>query len=252
MNILAKKIADMNTKQLNNEEQLFFLENTLFSGTGYIRTVVPPIPPYSIRTTAGSPSMGGHLFVADGWNFLLNNLIGPNSTVLDIGCGAGRMARNLIPNKNIQKYIGFDNYKKSIDWCSQHLTPYTSGKFLFYHLDVFSRATNPSGVIAGENVVFPLENNSVDFIFASSLFTHLLENDCKRYLSEIKRTSKTGCRFLATIHTSPEAGKQISGDEVRMDIESEYFIKLVEEHGLSLNKRLGIIFGQDAFLFTAP
>ncbi len=236
------------TKALE-EERGFSEEKTLFAGSDKIQRIVPPIAMFSLRATTGCPSLSGHLFVADGWNFLLHDLIKENSTVLDIGCGCGRMARSLMINANVKKYIGLDNFSPSIEWCKKYLTPFNQS-FSFHHIDIYSEISNPHGKIRGKNVSFPVESNSIDFIFAASLFTHLMEDDCNAYLSEVKRTLKRGGIFLSTIHTSPRTGHNFSGNEIRVDIDTEYFKQQTSQHNLNFIDDLGILFGQRALIFT--
>jgi hypothetical protein len=57
--------------------------------------------------------------------------------------------------------------------------------------------------------------------------------------------------FLPTIHIEPAPGTRYSGDEVRIDIEPDYFVEMAQRAGLRLRERLGTLNSQEAFLFTA-
>ncbi len=241
----------MEVEQLRKENEQFNSEKPYIAGTDLLKEIIPPIPPVSIRATVSSSSMAGYLVIADAWYFVLNNFIKENSTVLDIGCGCGKMARFLVANPFVKKYIGFDPYDKSIQWCQQNIAPFSDGRFEFYYLDIFSQAYNPNGEIKGTEVTFPSDDNSVDFALAGSVFTHLLEDDAKHYLKEVKRVLKKDGLFLPSIHTSPEPGTDYSGSEIRIDVDPEYFISLAEAAGLHLVKKPGILCGQEVLLFTS-
>ena len=60
----------------------------------------------------------------------------------------------------------------------------------------------------------------------ASLFTHLLEDDCRHYLAEISRVSKPRGLALISIHNEPPHGERFAGDESRIDIEEAYFVEL--------------------------
>jgi SAM-dependent methyltransferase len=241
----------MQVEQYRKEDEHFNSDQPYIAGTNLISQFVPPIPPFSIRATVSSPSMGGYLIVADAWYFVLNQFIKENATVLDIGCGCGKIARLLLLNPYINKYIGFDTYEKSINWCNENISPFSKGRFEFYYLDVFTKAYNPNGTIKGTEVVFPADDSTVDLVFAASVFTHLVEDDAKHYLQEVKRVLKKDGIFLPSIHTSPAAGSCYSGDEVRIDVDTEYFISLAQSAGLQLEEKLGNLCGQEALLFKS-
>ena len=161
------------------------------------------------------------------------------------------MARTLVYHPYIQRYIGFDVIRENVDWCEHSIVPLSQGRFEFHYLDVFSRAYNPAGKIIGTDVVFPVVDSAVNFAFAGSVFTHLLQEDAKHYLREVRRALAPDGIFLPSIHTSPSPGREYSGNESRIDVDSEYFVDLAQAAGLRLVKRLGALCGQETFLFTA-
>jgi SAM-dependent methyltransferase len=239
----------MDLDQMKREEQQFTSESGYHGGTGFLARVVPPIAPYSLRATVSSSSMAGYLITADAWYFAVSQYLKENACVMDIGCGCGKMARILLGHPYVIKYIGFDNYELSIKWCQETLTPISPERLQFHYFDIYSKAYNPSGALKGTEVAFPAGNESVDLVFAASLFTHLVEDDCVHYLRETKRILKKDGAFLPSIHSEPAAGTRFSGDEVRIDIDPQYFIELAEKAGLQLVEQLGTICGQDLLLF---
>ncbi len=81
--------------QYQKEEKQFRSEQPLALGTGVIAEIVPPIAGEPVRSSVGSPSMAGYLVSGDAWQIVLSRFLKENSKVLDIGCGCGKMARNL-------------------------------------------------------------------------------------------------------------------------------------------------------------
>lgn len=226
-------------------------ESPHYAGTGRIGEIVPPIAGTSLRTNVGSPSLVGYLFVADAWHLVVTRCLTRYSRILDIGCGCGKTARTLVYHPYVQQYVGFDVIRDNVEWCERSVAPLTEGRFTFHHLDVYSGAYNPAGKLRGTGVVFPAGDGAIDFAFAASVFTHLLEDDARHYLHEVKRVLAPGGVFLPSIHTSPSPGSEYSGNECRIDVGTEYFIGLAEAAGLRLVERLGNLCGQDAFLFKA-
>ncbi len=221
-----------------------------YAGTGLIGEMVPPIAGSSLRANVGSPSLMGYLFVSDAWYSVLSRFLKDNSRVLDIGCGCGKIARTLVYHPYIEHYIGFDVIRENVEWCEQSIVPLTNGRFEFHYLDVFSGAYNPSGKLKGTDVVFPVADGAIDFAFAGSVFTHLLEEDAKHYLREVRRALAPEGIFLPSIHTNPSPGTEYSGKENRIDVDAAYFIELAKAAGMRLVKSLGALCGQETFLFA--
>jgi len=122
----------------------------------------------------------------------------PEDKILDIGCGIGRMAIPLTtyisPNGS---YDGFDIIKDNIEWCSKNITKQFSN-FRFKWINILNNLYNPSGTERASEVQFPYDNNSFDFIFLTSVFTHMLPDDMEHYFSEISRILKKNGKCLST------------------------------------------------------
>jgi len=143
------------------------------------------LPPLSLRFVGDGDFLAigeafGKMFVEQGG-------LKPHERVLDIGCGVGRMA---IPLTNYLispgQYAGFDIVKEGIDWCQQNITP-RFANFEFQFLDVYNGHYNPAGKLAANSVRFPYESDRFDFVFLTSVFTHMLADGIERYLCEVQR-----------------------------------------------------------------
>ncbi len=102
------------------------------------------------------------------------------TSILDFGCGCGRIIRHW-PAKTNAGLSGSDYNPKLIDWCSDHLD---FGRF-------FANDLEP-----------PLEcgNGNFDLIYANSVFTHLDEQLQNSWLVELRRVLRPGGVLVLTTH----------------------------------------------------
>jgi len=163
-----------------------------------IRGCDPLIPPDSLHCVG---SLGPANFVAVGEEFFRYFVdlceLRPGDRVLDIGSGTGRMARPLTTYLRDGSYEGMDIVAPSVRWCQ---SAYTSRwpNFHFHFADIYNKAYNPDGKYVASEYLFPFESSSFDFVFLTSVFTHMLPQDMEHYLSEIVRVLKANKRCLAT------------------------------------------------------
>lgn len=241
--------ANMALAQYRKEQGHFEKLEPFNLGTERVAEIVPPIPGAGVRGTVGSPSMAGYLVSSDAWQILLSRFLQPDSQILDIGCGCGKMARSLAHHPYVKKFIGFDVSQENIDYCNQVLSPLIGPRFEFHRFDVYSECYNPTGTIKASELVFPAADGSIDVAFGCSLFTHLLEPDTRNYLREVRRVLSPRGAFLPSIHINPEPGTRYSGSEVRIEVEIDYFIEIAAEAGLQVVERLGNVCGQYVIQF---
>jgi len=58
---------------------------------------------------------------------------------------------------------------------------------------------NPLGIVPASEYRFPFPNDSFDFVYLTSVFTHMLPPDLDNYLSEISRVLRPGGHVLMTM-----------------------------------------------------
>lgn len=118
--------------------------------------------------------------------------LAPEETVLEPGCGTGRMAEPLTRYLT-GTYDGFDVVRETIEWCRKNIR---QPNFRFRHVDVRNRFYNPEGTLDPVEFEFPYPDKSFDFVFLTSVFTHMLPPEVEHYLTEIRRVLRGRC--LAT------------------------------------------------------
>ncbi|MBS0212969.1 MAG: class I SAM-dependent methyltransferase [Proteobacteria bacterium] len=121
----------------------------------------------------------------------------PDSAVLDVGCGIGRMAIPLTDYLTTGEYAGIDIVEKGIVWCQRRITR-RFPNFRFIRSDIHNKMYNKRGKTLARDYRFPFEDNRFDVAFLTSVFTHMLPADLEHYTDEIARVLKPGGRCLVT------------------------------------------------------
>jgi SAM-dependent methyltransferase len=121
----------------------------------------------------------------------------PDEHVLDIGSGGGRVAIPLSDYLTDGRYEGFDTRERDVQWCRENITA-RAPNFKFRHVDILNTTYNPEGTIQSSEFEFPYEDSQFDFVFLTSIFTHMLPADVEHYFAEIARVLKPDGRWLAT------------------------------------------------------
>jgi ubiquinone/menaquinone biosynthesis C-methylase UbiE len=106
-----------------------------------------------------------------------------DSSILEIGCGCGRLAMALQHADSFTgQYTGTDVDAELVAWCDEHLG---DERFRFIHSDIQNPLYNPGGVPGPYTL--PLADESQQLVISHSVFTHLLEDEVKHYLEESHR-----------------------------------------------------------------
>jgi SAM-dependent methyltransferase len=179
----------------------------------------PELPPKRLRFVGA----GDFRSVGEELTNVLTQLGGlkKRDRVLDTGCGIGRialpLARYLDANAT---YDGFDIVRRGIRWCRRHITP-RHPNFRFHLVDVRNPEYNRRGVPAAQ-FRFPFADASFDFVFATSLYTHLEVDELIQYIRESRRVLAPGGTFLATFFLVDDVAL------VSMSERSSYHFPIVE------------------------
>jgi SAM-dependent methyltransferase len=165
---------------------------------------VAPLPPPHLRLRSGSYRLGldqvehrlislpmwTHAFAA-GW-------MTPESDVVELACGAGRFTTGLARyywygDAFRGTYLGVDIDPELVEWCRRAYP----ANFRFECVGGRSSVYRPHGEPAAPQI--PASDASADFIFANSLFTHLLPEDFAGYLRETARVLRPGQVAMFTV-----------------------------------------------------
>lgn len=131
----------------------------------------------------------------------------PDARILDMGCGIGRMAIPLSGYLTEGSYAGFDVGREMVRWCQRRVSS-RHPNFQFVWAPVYNRKYSPFGRIEASEFKFPFPDDSFDFIFATSLFTHLVWSDALHYLEEARRVLKPGGTWFGTFFVIDEAAER--------------------------------------------
>jgi len=145
---------------------------------------VAPFPPQELMENVSGPisERGFASHGADFWlalSGLVDRPLPKFSSILDYGCGCGRLARMF--KGYTGNFYGCDINSQHINWLGQNIA-YCSA-FL----------TKPDATL-------PYASGEFDLIISISILTHLSEHSQELLLSELFRTARPGAVLLLTVH----------------------------------------------------
>jgi len=180
-----------------------------------------PIPP------GESNFVGDGDFRAIGAEFLghLVTLGGltPEHRVLEIGCGIGRMALPLTQYlaHGAGSYDGVDIVAAGIRWCREAISP-VYDNFRFHHIDFRNDVYNPDGRLDGAKAKLPFPERRFDFVFLTSVVTHLRQAETEAYAAEIGRLLRPGGRcFLSMFLMNEDSRAGLRAAKARLPFPAE-------------------------------
>jgi SAM-dependent methyltransferase len=154
------------------------------------KRLLPPLPPPLLRERV-SGSVDPTWFTESGartldeWTRVLaaiNINLNICGTILDFGCGCGRVLRHLTPSLlPTRRIIGADVDAEAIDWVNENLT-------------------GVEGIHLHDAAPSPLPDNSIDIVVSQSVFTHLPEDIQFGWLADLHRITKQGGVVLTSVH----------------------------------------------------
>ncbi len=116
----------------------------------------------------------------------------PHHSLLDFGCGVGRLALHAIPYLASGRYTGVDISNAMIARARKRCAALRGGRTLFAFADSIA--------------LTPVASRSVDFIAAFSVFTHLEAEDQLQYLTAFHRVLRPGGCLVITLLLLDENG----------------------------------------------
>jgi len=117
-------------------------------------------------------------------DLLVEEGLQPAHTLVDLGCGIGRLAIHAIPYLDGGQYIGIDISDTFLAEVRRRLADLTAASRC--RVEWVKQSTDQ----------FALSDRSVDMFCAFSVFTHLEHEDSFRYLKSALRITKPGGKFV--------------------------------------------------------
>jgi SAM-dependent methyltransferase len=169
-----------------------------------------------------------------------------DSRVVDIGCGAGRVAIGLVQEVGQVRYCGLDAYKPFVGWCRRHIERHHPS-FRFVHVDVENERYNPNGTKLSKDFVMPLPNGQVDIVYLWGLFTNLAPEDMQIYVREISRVARPGAGVFLTafveegvpavaLNPSAYVDYRCDGPLCVVRYEKNFLFEIFAKNGLSVDE----------------
>ena len=109
----------------------------------------------------------------------LNRLVKNNFTILDYGCGIGRIAKHL--SKHVKNIRCVDVSEKMLSFAKEYCKDHSNIKFSLT-----------------KDTKIPLADNSIDFIYSVLTLQHLQKEDVILILEEMHRVLKNNCMIYLT------------------------------------------------------
>ncbi|WP_375414613.1 class I SAM-dependent methyltransferase [uncultured Bradyrhizobium sp.] len=152
-----------------------------------LRSLLPPIPPHELRSITNDPHEAGFLWQGVRDAMFLVDLFEkhavdrpPRASVLDFGCGCGRVTR-LLGQSTAYKTFGSETNPAHVAWCQEKISNVTT-------------LTN------GPEPPLCLPDRSIDFAFALSVFSHFPKERTLAWLHEMARVLANNGILIITTH----------------------------------------------------
>ena len=212
--IIRKVFYSLSIPMRYNVRRIIYLPIDLFRKKN---SLVPPKG--LIFTGSGNYLETGETFLS---YFIKYGQITPESAILDIGSGIGRMAvpfTDFLSKKG--SYEGFDIVKKGVDWCTKNISsgfPNFNFKLIPLKNDLYNHSTNEKAA----DLKFPYKDEQFDFAFLTSVFTHMMPDAIDNYLTEIHRVLKKDKIGFATFFILDEKSKKAMSEMGRKNFPHDF------------------------------
>ncbi len=180
----------------------------------------PLTPPRRMWELVGGGDADFHSLGQSQVKLLKAHGLQPYHQVLDVGSGIGRLASPL--TQYLKAPGGFDGVEiipEAVSWCQRVITS-ACPTFRFHRADVRNDRYNPAGRTPASSYVFPFADETFDFVFLGSVFTHMYAPDMRNYFSEIVRVMKPGGTCVISYYLLDVARRQqpaAPGSALRFD-----------------------------------
>ncbi len=177
-----------------------------------------------------------------------------DSTVLEIGCGYGRVAVALTDLIRVPgRYDGVEIVEKAVKWCQKEITPHYPN-FVFHHADVSNPYAKRKNGRSASTYRLPFEDSTYDVVYLTSVFSHMRPSEIRAYLNQISRVMKPHGKCFITyylINNFVEA--QIASKQASQDFRYDFgdFLsthKRTPEHAIAVSESLIRSFYEEAGL----
>lgn len=216
---------------------------------GSVRHEGAVLPPRELRYCGRSFSDDAYFLasaVAEADRLRKHPGLGPETRLLEIGCGPGRLPIGLLhTGAPLGAYEGVDIDRRSIEWCRRHITR-RSPAFRFHVVGARHDRYNPGGPEMDEHFALPFPDRSFDLVYLHSVFANLLEKDVRVYSREFARLLAPGGRVFLTMFVEEDVPSvtvnpedyvmPTSGPLHIVRWERGYLERLFEEEGLGVER----------------
>jgi SAM-dependent methyltransferase len=166
----------------------------------------------------------------------------PRSRVVEVGCGLGRLARQLAGYLDpAGTYAGFDISPVAISWLQEHYAPRLPD-FRFDLLDVHNPRFREGGQSRASEVRFPYDDDAFDLGCAFEVFMHMDLAGVRTYLAELARVLEPGGVALVTFMAIRDGETEpVHAGRPFVDIGGGVHTRFPERPGMSMGYRVALI-----------